>query len=412
MEQRNTIVNRAAVPNNTNRRLIATSSTRTASVVTVGRAWLFPFSSKGNIMASSGRGTTTQQALPTLPPTTMSGGTVIQQAPVLKVATTATKGQHRTTPVLKRLGLYERAIQQKSHKAVRIKSMEAAWMATSCTFTPKTNTTKSNASNSNRTATTNSASSGGTTTTESVFERLYNKGSSVASKCHRSPLPTTATIPWNGGSSRQFLHQYSVRSSLSRSPTSPTAAAGRERTNSSTESRTSTAVSSRIEELYEKGTRKGWRRPATDQQERHIRDRLCEQRELQECTFRPQLYWGTKKQYPQRAASVLSHLLSSTPPPAKFQPRLPKEIIVSPSPHDSIATKHRPWYTPRRQEDLSTSFGNTGIDFMMVSPLRDPSFVDEDEKSQWITPRIIVGSTVASGSIAVTKTDETEYGSI
>jgi hypothetical protein len=346
-------------------------------------------------MASSSGRMTTQQA-PTLPTTKSS---------------TTTSQHQRTTPVLKRLGLYERAMQQKSDRAVRIKSMEAAWMATSCTFTPKTNATKCNASNSNRTATTNSASSVGTTTTESVFDRLYNKGSSVASKCHRSPPPTATTIPWNGGSSRQLLHQYSVRSSLSRSPT-PTTVAGRERTNSSTESRTSTAVSSRIEELYEKGTRKGWRRPATDQQERRIRDRLCEQRELQECTFRPQLYWGTKKHDSKKSASVLSHLLSSTPPPAKFQPRLPKEIILSPSPRDSISTKHRPWYTPRRHEEFSTSFGTSGIDFMMVSPLRDPSVVDEDEGTRWITPRIIVGSTVASGSIAVTKTDETEYGSI
>jgi hypothetical protein len=220
---------------------------------------------------------------------------------------------------------------------------------------------------------------------------------SVASHSHRaSPPPTTTT--WNGSG------RLSVRSSLSRSPTTTT---GR---STSTESRTGTAVSSRIEELYEKGVRQVRRRPKTDQQERLLRDRLRENRELQECTFRPQLYWGSKKSsttsppVPKLQAAPRSHLLLSSTPPVRLQPRLPKEIIVSPPPpHD---TKHRPWHTPpRRRETLS--------DFMMVSPMRDPFFVDdEDESSRWITPRIIVGSTVASGSIAVTKGDETEYGSI
>jgi hypothetical protein len=265
--------------------------------------------------------------------------------------------------------------------------MEANLLAKSCTFTP--NTTKSNSSN--RTATTN-ASSGGT---ESVFDRLYrnpNQGGSVAS--NRSPAMLNGTR----------LHSYSVRSSLrsslSRSPTAY-----------STESRSSTAMSSRIEELYEKGVRKVRRRPVSDLQERQIRDRHREEKELDECTFRPKLYWGSKMSSKKplsvvrNPTQILNNILST---PVKPRPRLPKEIIVSPTPH---ATKHRPWHTPKRQEEAFPSFG--AIDFMMVSPLRDPSFDDEDEDYSRV-PRIIIGSTVASasGSIAVTQTDETEYGSI
>jgi hypothetical protein len=277
-------------------------------------------------------------------------------------------------------------MQQKSDHAKKIKSMEALQMATSCTFTPKTNIAKSNASNSHRTATTKATASSGGSKSESVFDRLYKGASMSVASSQRSPPPppptttTTTTTRWNG--SRHLLHQYS-----------------------STESRTSTAVSSRMEELYEKQVRKARRRPKTDQQERRLRDRLWEERELQECTFRPKLDWGSKKSSKKSSlpipnqAATRSHLLSSTqtPPPAKLQqPRFPKEIIVlPPPPHD---TKHRPWHTPRRQEKLSA--------FMMVSPLRDPFFVDEN-----VSSRIIKGSAVASGSIAVAQAG-TEYGSI
>jgi hypothetical protein len=258
--------------------------------------------------------------------------------------------------------------------------MEALQMAASCTFTPKTNITKSNAGNSHRTATTKATASSGGSKSESVFDRLYKDASMSVASSQRSPPPPTTTR-WNA--SKQLLHQYS-----------------------STESRTSTAVNSRMEDLYEKEVRKARRRPKTDQQERRLRDRLWEERELQECTFRPKLDWGSKKSSKKSSLPVpkfqapRSHLLSSkqTPSPAKLQqPRFPKEIIViPPPPHD---TKHRPWHTPRRQEKVS--------DFMMVSPLRDPFFVDEQDGRS----RIIIGSAVASGSITVTQAGM-EYGSI
>ena len=164
-----------------------------------------------------------------------------------------------------------------------------------------------------------------------------------------------------------------------------------------------TAVSSRMEQLYEKEVRKARRRPKTDQQERRPRDRLWEERELHECTFHPKLKWGSKKSSKKSSLPVPNQVAASTlTPPAKLkQSRFPKEIIVIPPPPND--TKHRPWHTPRRQEKLS--------EFMMVSPLRDPSVVDEDESSRWIKPRINTGSVVASGSIAVTQAG-TEYGSI
>jgi hypothetical protein len=377
---------------------------------------------------SSSSGAAADGATPP-PPTTMTTMTLSSIA--------ATSSQHRTPPPLQRLGLYgsnpriqqprltslyERSMQQKSDHARNIKTMEALQMATFCTFTPKTNanakTSNSNATNSNatnaanaasnnshRTATTKAttASSGGTSTSESVFDRLYKGASrSVASSSQRSPARTatrTATARWNG--SRQLLHQYS-----------------------STESRTSSAVSSRMEELYEKEVRKARCRPKTDQQERRLRDRLREERELQECTFRPQLNWGggSKKSgkkssalpVPNQAAPRSTPLqVRSTPPTKLQQPRLPREIIViPPPPHD---TKHRPWHTPRRRQEEapSTSLGGIiNIDFSTVSPLRDPCFVDEqDESSQWITPRITVGSAVPSGILVVTQAGM-EYGSI
>jgi hypothetical protein len=300
----------------------------------------------------------------------------------------AALSQHRTPPLKrdglygspkKRLSLYERSMQQKSDNAKKIKSMEALQIAASCTFTPKTNIAKSNASNSNQTATTKAtASSDGGSKSESVFDRLYKGASISIASSQRSP-PPPLTTRWNG--SRQLLHQYS-----------------------SSESRTSTAVSSRMEDLYETEVRKARRRPKTDQQERRLRDRLWEERELQECTFRPKLYWGSKKSSKKSPPvptlqAPRSKLFSSTQtPPAKLkQPRFPKEIIVIPPPPND--TKHRPWHTPQRQEKPS--------DFMMVSPLRDPFFVDEQDESS----RIIIGSAVASGSIAVTKAG-TEYGSI
>jgi hypothetical protein len=303
----------------------------------------------------------------------------------------ATSSQHRTPPLkrdglygspLKRLSLYERSMQQKSDHAKKIKSMEALQIAASCTFTPKTNVAKSNASNSNQTATTKaSASSDGGSKSESVFDRLYKGASASVASSQKSPPPPPppTTRVWNG--SRQLLHQYS-----------------------SSESRTSTAVSSRMEDLYEKEVRKARRRPKTDHQEKRLRDQMWEERELQECTFRPQLNWGSKKSSKKSPPvptlqAPRSKLLSSTQtPPAKLkQTRFPKEIIVIPPPPND--TKHRPWHTPQRQEKPS--------DFMMVSPLRDPFFVDEQDESS----RIIIGSAVASGSIAVTKAG-TEYGSI
>jgi hypothetical protein len=323
-----------------------------------------------------------------------SSGAITQQPLALSMSSiAATSSQHRTPPLkrlglygtpLKRLSLYERSMQQRADHARNIKSMEALQMATFCTFTPKTNTIKDNANDSNRTATTKAtASTSGGSKSESVFDRLYKGANGSVASSQRSP-PATTTTRWSNGS-RQLLHQYS-----------------------SSESRTSTAVSSRMEDLYEKEVYKARRRPKTDQQERRLRDRLCEERELQECTFRPKLKWGSKKSsqksvlpVPNQAAPRKQLQVLSTPPAKLKHPRFPKEIIViPPPPHD---TKHRPWHTPRRREKIS--------DFMTVSPLRDPYVVDEDESSRWITPSINTGSVVASGSVALTLAG-TEYGSI
>lgn len=296
----------------------------------------------------------------------------------------STSSQRNKTPALKRLNMYERSLQQKSDRAQRLKSMETELMTNVCTFTP--NTVKS--ASSNRTATTN-ASSGG----ESVFDRLY-RGGSVASS-HRSPMLRSAS------------RQQRARSSFSRSPTAAR----------STVSRTSTAVSTRVEELYAEGVRKARRRPKTDKQERELRERRREEKEANDCTFRPKLHWGNKAASDRK--TIQSRQKSSSPlkppkrnlktPSPSVQPRLPKEIIVSPP---LRVDKNRPWNTPKR-ENQATGQPSLPTDFMLVSPLRDPSF-DESEMStpSLTTPRIVSCITVACESVALTQGEETEYGSI
>lgn len=251
-----------------------------------------------------------------------------------------------------------------------------------CTFTP--NTVKS--ASSNRTAATN-ASSGG----ESVFDRLY-RGGSVASS-HQSPTVRGST-------------RHNVRSSLSRSPTPAR----------STMSRASTAISSRIDEIYEEGVHKARRRPVTDKHERELRDQRWEEREIQECTFRPKLYWGSNlKSEKDDVVPHKSPLATMTRNPkdtarhhGKAHPRLPKEIMVSPPPR---ASKHRRWQSPQRKDgnDREALFS---MHFITVSPLRDPLFDINEYSSPLIAPRMIACSTVASESIAMTRGAETEYGSI
>lgn len=297
-------------------------------------------------------------------------------------ATRKQRGVQRS--VLKPLNLYERAMQQKKDKELKIISIKSQMME-ECTFTPKT--TKSNSSS--RTATTNTSSGGDT-----VFDRLYRSGESVSSKMS-TPLKSNC---------------YRGRPSLS----------GR-----STASRTSTCISNRMEQIYEEGVRKMRDRPINDKEEKKIRDRRREEKEIDECTFRPKLYWGQraitsskqshKSKIVMEPKPIRKHALvrrskqlaaSGEKPP--ISP--PREIVIPTRPRKTF----QPWESPFREQNKEAKVNTMA--FMPVSPLRDPSFddCDGDVTGHALNkPRVMaICWTVATESIAMSQAQETEYGSI
>ena len=281
------------------------------------------------------------------------------------------RSQDKPKAPLSRLSLYERSLQQRARKEQRIRELREKIME-ECTFTP--NTTKSNSSS--RTSTTR-ASSGG----ESVFDRLYRSGSSYEDS---TPIASNQRI-----SSR-----------FSASPTGRSAI-----------SRTSTAASTRVEELYAAGVRKVRARPKSDQAEKEQRDKRREVRELRECTFRPKLHWGRKcaalqkRKKPSVQHRLEPNMIARPGKPAMRQRKaaLPLEIIIK----KDASLLQRPWQSPMRQHDPE-------MELMLVSPLHDPSTIaTEDDIIELSTSRQALASpSVENGSLAMTEGNETEYGSI
>jgi len=270
-----------------------------------------------------------------------------------------------------RPGLYEREMERKAKKDAKLQKIRKEMME-ECTFTPKTLNATSSASRT--TGTNTSSETKGAV--DDVYERLYRHAGNVCTP-----------------------HKVRNRSGSSSIHPSP----------SSNMSRTGSACSSRIEELYQEGKQKIRSRRLTDEQERALRERRREHQQILECTFRPKTHWASRVEHadPGRIGISPRDRTVRSPPPATRRKHkcLPHEIVVA-SPSDI-----RHW-TPKRERTSTT-------DYIMVSPLQDPS-VYEDSRSiddSTLLPRMqCIGSTVATSTVAsvsqLTQTDDTEYGSI
>ena len=290
------------------------------------------------------------------------GGNPLQSGRV-----TATVSNRRVTSG-GRPGLYEREVEHKAKRDAKLQLI-AKKMMEECTFTPKTSI-----SSVSRTTSTN-ASSETKGPLDDVYERLYR---------HASNASTPRKARSRTGSS-----------SIHPSP-------------SGNMSRTGSACSSRIEELYQEGKRKIRSRRLTEEQERALRERRSEQQQILECTFRPKTHWASRVERTDLGRIGISprdRAIRSPPGTRKQRISPPQEIVVaSPS-----VIRH---WTPQRTRTNTT-------DYTMVSPLHDPS-VYEDTRSiddSFLLPRMqCIGSTVGTSTVAsvshLTQTDDTEYGSI
>ena len=269
-----------------------------------------------------------------------------------------------------RTGLYEREIEQKAKRDAKLQMIRKQLME-ECTFTPKTLNSTSSASRTASTNTSNETKGA----LDDVYERLYR---------HAGNVSTPHKVRSRDGSS-----------SIHPSPSSNT-------------SRTGSACSSRIEELYQEGKQKIRSRRLTDEQERALRERRREQQQILECTFRPKTHWASRVEQtdPGRIGISPRDCTVRSPPATRKKQACPPHEIVVASPSDI-----RHW-TPQRTRTSTT-------DYVMVSPLQDPS-VYEDTRSiddSTLLPRMqCIGSTVGTSTAAsvshLTQTDDTEYGSI
>jgi hypothetical protein len=191
-----------------------------------------------------------------------------------------------------------------------------------CTFTPETNKSRS------------SSHSGNTT----VFDRLYSEA--------KRTTPKKA----NG-----------QRDAQKRSPTS-----------------VSSHGSSRIDYLYRDGLRRAQNRQLTDKEEAEARRRRLEEKDLEQCTFRPNMDWRKKKpsNVNGRPRDTVNALSQRSP---RYQ--------HSPPPVHVITTKPISTRNGMRKSDRNHS---------LISPLRDPV----------IQTRASVPSGIESLG------EDTEYGSI
>lgn len=112
-------------------------------------------------------------------------------------------------------------------------------------------------------------------------------------------------------------------------------------------------ASSRIEELYRVRVGKMRARPSSDREEKVVRQRNVDEREMKGCTFRPQTNWGTKCKTQSEKQVRVKHTLTSYEKHAEvsqlrthcpsllrlhtYGPPLPREIIIT----TTVETNHR-----------------------------------------------------------------------
>lgn len=273
-------------------------------------------------------------------------------------------------------GIYERCLEYQAKREEKLKILRKEMME-ECTFTPKTLQTMSSAS---RTSTTN-ASSDTKMVVDDVYERLYR---------HVGNVSTPQKPRSRAGSST--LH--------------PTPTSGM--------SRSGSACSSRIEELYQEGKRKIRSRRLTERQERILREMRREQQDILQCTFRPKTQWKGHLLESDKGhnlgrigISPRDEVVRSPPTTRKKRTNCPPQEILVASPSDI-----RHW-TPQRNKASTTP------DYAMVSPIADPTVCEESASidDSTLLPRMhFIGSTVGTSTAVsvsqLTHTDATEYGSI
>jgi hypothetical protein len=113
-------------------------------------------------------------------------------------------------------------------------------------------------------------------------------------------LTTTPTFTPESNKSKSSSHNESniVSDRLSKKNTSGKANRGRysqKRSPTSVSTRGWGSTSSRIDNLYRDGLRRAQNRALTDRQDEEQRRRRLEEKELEQCTFRPNMDWRMKK---------------------------------------------------------------------------------------------------------------------
>jgi hypothetical protein len=233
---------------------------------------------------------------------------------------------------LQPLNIYERSKQQRAERERRLESLRKQLMA-ECTFTPKTGS--GTRSKSPRTPESSSD--------ESVFDRLYQNRSSVSSE-HSTPIQSNRST----------------------------------KDDSSPKENRPTSLGKRIETLYEEGVKKLRNRPINDEEEKSLRDWRLEEKEMNECCFRPRrgpdaMIAAKKSAIVMQPKTVGQVVAKRRSPPNQTQ-FMPKEIVFSVEPR--LHNKHQPWHTPLRKDHIMRHLDDS-MDFMIISPLRRNRMFDD-----------------------------------
>jgi hypothetical protein len=197
--------------------------------------------------------------------------------------------------------LYDRSLQQRRDRDNRLAALESKIME-DCTFTPKT----SKSWVSHQTATTHDSSGCGGE--ESVFSRLYRTGTSCSTgRSSASPPPQGA---WDSAfplaptaqccaldpvvvPSQQ--RQSQVNEAIPSRMTVPISTLPNTH-GPATATPATFAMSQRMQGAYQKHVQKMRGRSLTEMDEKVRRDRNYEDKEQEQCTFRPTTHWGRRSQ--------------------------------------------------------------------------------------------------------------------
>jgi hypothetical protein len=211
--------------------------------------------------------------------------------------TSTVQSDCRTPPLLvRRLTIYERSKQQLSEKERKMESLRKALVGD---FTPTT--ISSSASRRAQSAPRDVS----TTTGDSTLDRL----------CRTDQTTSPMAAGKYQSSSRLYPSRAASQGRRHRTDTSPY--------NSSPEcpSRTESYISQRLENLYEEGVGKLLQRPKNDRQERELRDRRYEEKQMQEswATFDLPFHYKTPPRWARQPPPT-----TLTPVPNKSKNQTPK----------------------------------------------------------------------------------------